>query len=162
VDFLIMPPESQKMMAEFFATIDTILFGRKTLEARDKMAGGEAPAGPWQTYVFSRTLVPGSRCGITITNQTPLEFVQEIRTRPGKHIFHMGGGELARSFLEEDLVDELWLGIVPVLLGQGIPLFPAGFPQRNFKLTACDSMSRGLVSVKYTRVRPKQKRDWRA
>jgi dihydrofolate reductase len=44
------------------------------------------------------------------------------------------GGELARAFLDEDLVDRLRLGVVPVLLGEGIPLFPSGFPQRNFTL----------------------------
>ena len=43
----------------------------------------------------------------------------------------MGGGELAREFLREDLVDEMRLGIVPVLLGEGIPLFPSGFPERE-------------------------------
>jgi dihydrofolate reductase len=36
----------------------------------------------------------------------------------------MGGGELARSFLKDDLVDGLHLSVVPVLLGEGIPLFP--------------------------------------
>jgi dihydrofolate reductase len=39
----------------------------------------------------------------------------------------MGGGELACEFLKADLVDELYLGVVPVLLGNGIPLFPPGF-----------------------------------
>lgn len=46
----------------------------------------------------------------------------------------MGGGELAREFLKADLVDELHLGVAPVLLGAGIPLFPSSFPQRNFAL----------------------------
>jgi len=46
----------------------------------------------------------------------------------------MGGGELARDFLKADLVDALYLGIVPSLLGAGIPLFPSGFPQREFTL----------------------------
>ncbi len=44
----------------------------------------------------------------------------------------MGGGELAREFFKADLVDELYLGVVPVLLGEGIPLFPSGFPQGIF------------------------------
>ena len=46
----------------------------------------------------------------------------------------MGGGELARAFLKDDLVDELVLGVVPILLGNGMPLFPAAFPQRDFVL----------------------------
>lgn len=65
----------------------------------------------------------------------------------------MGGGELAREFLKADEVDELYLGIVPVLLGEGVPLFPSGFPQRDFTLGECKSYSKGLVSLTYKRKR---------
>jgi len=41
-------------------------------------------------------------------------FIEKLRKRSGKNIWLMGGGELARSFLKEDLVDELYIGIVPV------------------------------------------------
>jgi len=69
----------------------------------------------------------------------------------------MGGGELARAFLDADLIDRLHLGIVPVLLGEGIPLFPSGFPRRDFTLLENKSYSRGLISLKYERSRPKRK-----
>ena len=69
--------------------------------------------------------------------------------RPGKDIWMMGGGELAREFLRADLIDQLHLGIVPTRLGEGIPLFPAGFPQRNFKLVENRTYSKGLVVLKY-------------
>jgi RibD C-terminal domain len=65
----------------------------------------------------------------------------------GVEIFMGGGGELCRSFLQEDLVDELYLGLGPVLLGDGIPAFPAKFPRRDFKLTECKSYSNGLVGL---------------
>jgi len=42
----------------------------------------------------------------------------------------MGGGELARDFLKDDVVDELYIGIVPVLIGEGLPLFPVVPPTR--------------------------------
>jgi dihydrofolate reductase len=70
----------------------------------------------------------------------------------------MGGGELAREFLKADLVDELYLGVVPVLLGEGIPLFPTGFPQRNFSLVENKTHSKGLIALKYQRTRSKAKR----
>jgi dihydrofolate reductase len=50
-------------------------------------------------------------------------------------------------------VDEMYLGIAPVLLGEGIPLFPIGFPQREFALTENKSYSEGLVTLKYERTR---------
>lgn len=67
----------------------------------------------------------------------------------------MGGDELARHFLIEDLVDELYLGIVPVLLGAGIPLFPPGFPQHDFTLVENQTFSRGLVALTYRRRKSK-------
>jgi dihydrofolate reductase len=69
----------------------------------------------------------------------------------------MGGGELAREFLKADLVDELYLGVVPVLLGEGIPLFPSGFPQREFSLVENKTFSRSMIALKYKRVRGRAK-----
>jgi dihydrofolate reductase len=65
---------------------------------------------------------------------------------------------LARDFLKADLVDDLELGVVPVLLGDGIPLFPSGFPQRDFKLVENETYSKGLIALKYQRLRPRTKR----
>ena len=111
-----------------------------------------------KTYVLSRKLPPGEREGKIFVNVSPEALVQEIRQTKGKDIWLMGGGEIARDFLQADLVDELHLGVVPVLLGQGLPLFPAGFPQRNFELSENKSFSHGLVSLKYKRVRGKGKK----
>ena len=65
-------------------------------------------------------------------------------------------GQLCCSFLQEDLVDELFLGLGPVLLGDGIPAFPGKFPQRDFKLTECKS--NGSVGLRYERKRTKPSR----
>ena len=85
-----------------------------------------------KTYVLSRTLPPGEREGKIFVNVSPEALVEEIRQRKGKDIWLMGGGEIARDFLKADLVDELHLGVVPVLLGEGLPLFPSGFPSAQF------------------------------
>jgi dihydrofolate reductase len=150
-DFLIMPQEAGKVMEEFFSSLDTIVVGRKTWSATASMGGG--PSGPWTTYVFSRSQPPGERDGVTFVNQSPAEFIGTLRKRRGKNIFLMGGGELARSFLDADLVDELSLGIMPVLLGDGIPMFPNGFPQRNFQLIENKTYAPGLVYLSYRRER---------
>ena len=109
------------------------------------------------TYVFSRTQPPGERDGVIFTRQSPAAWLRKIRARPGKHSFHMGGGELARSFLQADLIDELYLGIVPILLGRGIPFFPAGFPQRDFTLVENKTYSKSQISLTYRRIRSKRK-----
>ena len=155
VDYLVMPKEAAKVAADFYASIDTIVFGRKTFDAMQRMmAKGEheGPAGPWKTYVFSRTLPSGERDGMTFVKESPAAFIRKLRKKPGKHICHMGGGELARSFLQADLVDEIWMHVVPILLGAGIPIFPAGFPQRDFKLVQCRTYGND-VSLIYSRAR---------
>jgi len=65
---------------------------------------------------------------------------------------------LARGFLEQDLVDELFIGVGPVLLGDGVPGFPAKFPQRDFLLTECKAYSNGSVGLRYQRLRTKTSR----
>lgn len=152
VDFLFMPKDFSS--SDFMAFVDAELMGRKTYEISLKLG---AKYNSTSTYVFSRSIAPGRRDGVTFTRDTPERLVHELRTHKGKNIWLMGGGELTREFLQADLVDEIHLGIVPVLIGEGIPLFPATFPQRNFKLIENKTYSRGLISLKYKRERKRSR-----
>jgi dihydrofolate reductase len=147
VDFLFMPEDYS--MAPFIETVDTAIMGRKTYDVSRAMGGsfGQGMA----TYVYSRTIKPGEQDGVTVVQGAAAPLIQSLRQTPGKDIWLMGGGDLARQFLEEDLVDELYLGVLPVLIGSGIPAFPGGFPQRDFELTESKSFSRGLLALKYRR-----------
>jgi dihydrofolate reductase len=152
LDFLFMPKDYSN--AQFFKTIDTTLMGRKTYEVAMKM-GGPPKNSNMAMYVFSRSLPQGERQGMIFVDCSPAELVGRLRKTPGKDIWLSGGGELVRDFLKADLVDEIHLGIVPTLIGEGIPLFPAGFPQREFLLIANETYAKGMVVLKYKRVRPK-------
>jgi len=157
VDFLFMPKDYS--MSPFFKTIDTAIMGRKTYEVGLKMGGAGAFGGSSMIYyVMSRSQPAGERGGVIFTKQKPAELIAQIRKHRGKNIWHMGGGELAREFLKADLVDEIYLGVVPVLLGEGLPLFPSSFPQRNFALLENKSYSKGLIALKYRRLCTKAKR----
>jgi Dihydrofolate reductase len=154
VDFLFMPKDYS--MAEFFKRIDATVMGRKTYDVSLKMGGGMSSPGI-SSYVFSRSLEAGERGGVTIVRETPKELIEALRKKEGKDIWLMGGGELTQEFLREDLVDELYLGIVPTLIGEGIPAFPSGFPQREFKLTENKTFSKGLIALKYERTKTARK-----
>lgn len=155
VDFLFLPKDYS--MAPFFATIDAAIMGRKTYEVSLKFGGGSMGGSKMESYVLSRSLTPAVNKRLTITGEAPASLIARLREKAGKDIWLMGGGEVARDFLKADLVDELYLGVVPVLLGEGIPLFPAGFPQRDFALIENKSYSQGLIAVRYERVRAKVK-----
>src|SRR5450432_2017201 len=161
MDYLVIDKEGEAVMADFFAKIDTTIMGRKTAAATAEMRAemhktGEIPEMPaMSTYVFSRRWKPGKRDGFEVVDGSLTAFVKKLKRRQGKDIYLGGGGKLCRSFLQEDLVDELYLGLGPVLLGDGIPAFPAKFPQRNFKLIECKSYSNGSVGLRYDRIRTK-------
>src|SRR5215475_9606145 len=154
VDFLFMPKDY--WMGDFFKTIDTAVPGRKTYDDGLKMGGSFT--GKTKYFVFSKTLPPGERNHVTFTNDSPSSVVAEIRKKQGKHIWLMGGGILIRDFLKEDLVDELYIGVVPTLIGEGIPLFPSGFPQREFDLIENKTYSQSFIAFRYERARKKKSR----
>lgn len=160
MDYLKMTQEGEAVMMEFFSGIDTVLMGRKTHRVSSAMQQEEgAPEMPgFVNYVFSRRLKPGKHKGYEVVNGPLKPFVAKLKAQKGKDIYLGGGGELARSFLQEDLVDELFVGLVPILLGEGVPAFPPSFPQRDFKLTKCKAYPDGSVELRYGRVRTKSAR----
>ena len=111
----------------FFKTIDAVLMGRKSWDVALEMTPPEKrnanPYGAMETYVFSNTLETSGVEGVEIVSGDLKEFVGNLRARDGKNIWLSGGGDLAKSFLNENLVDEIHLGITPHLLGSGLPLF---------------------------------------
>jgi dihydrofolate reductase len=160
MDFLVLDKEGEALMMDFFAKIDTTIMGRKTAAAAAEMRkSGEIPEMPGiSNYVFSRRWKPGKRDGFEVVTGSLTAFVKKLKRRPGKDIYLAGGGELCRSFLQEDLIDELFIGVGPILLGDGIPGFPRKFPQRDFKLTECKSYANGSVGLRYERMRTKTNR----
>src|SRR5258707_1002883 len=129
LDFLVIDKEGESLMADFRSKIDTTIMGRKTAAATAKMReGGEIPETPGMAnYAVSRRWKPGKREGCEVVSGSLKAFERKLKRRPGKDIYLAGGGELARSFLQEDLVDELFIGLGPILLGDGTPGFRASF-----------------------------------
>jgi dihydrofolate reductase len=155
LDFMVVDEQGEALMMEFFSNIDTTIMGRKTAAASSEFKQtGELPHMEGTVnYVFSRRWKPGKRKTFEVVGESPTAFVKRLKRRKGKNIYLGGGGELIRSFLREDLVDEIFLGVFPVLLGDGIPGFPPKFPQRDFKLTECTSYPGGSVALRYERAR---------
>jgi dihydrofolate reductase len=120
-DWIAMDPDID--FAAMMARFDTYLVGRKTYDAMRKMGGGGEVAPGSRSYVFSRTLPPGERDGVTFSADA-VDVATRLRTEPGKDIAIFGGGELFRSLLAAGLVDGVEVSLVPVLLGGGIPLLP--------------------------------------
>lgn len=121
-------------MNDFFKTIDTVIMGRKTWEVARAHGMAETGFANMRNYVFSRTLPKGVRHGVEFVSGDPRAFVARLKRRRGKDIWLCGGGEVAREFLKRGAIDEIGVGIVPMLIGSGRPTFPPGFDDVRLEL----------------------------
>ena len=171
LDWLHFSRDVEGVMAAYWATIDTVLMGRKTwggaLEAGEKQAkprkqrkqekerkegnrGKQAnPFGGMRTYVFSRTLTEIPHPGVELVREDAGAFVRELKRHPGKGICVMGGGELARSLFEAGVIDEVGLNVHPILLGSGVPLFRDAGRRVALDLTESRVIDGGCVLSTY-------------
>ena len=138
------PPPSETEMNDFLSGIDTIFMGRKSFE----MAGASMFPDK-QSYVFSNTLkqTTGNE---KIVSGDILHAVNEIRKQPGKNIWLFGGGSLITHFINHQLVDEMWLRLVPIVLGSGTPLFQNINGRQHF-IAKSAATSNGYFSLTLTR-----------
>jgi dihydrofolate reductase len=149
VDWLLWSDEAFAVMNDYWKTIDTVLMGRKTYEVAVRRHGKGGSYPGIHTYVFSRTLPEGEHSGLTIVASDAVEFVRALKQQAGKDICLMGGGELAKSFFESGLIDEVGFNLHPVLLGSGIPLYHAMTRQIDLELVDCKPFKNGCVMVTY-------------
>jgi dihydrofolate reductase len=110
--------------------------------------GGQSGA---QTIVFSRTLREEDYPNITIVSENSEQALTDLKAKPGKDIWLFGGGSLFRSLLEARLVDAVEVSVIPVLLGEGIPLLPPKPSSERFRLRLVSSRAfkTGILSLEY-------------
>ena len=141
------PHDEDHGLEEFFQSVDTVLIGRKT---HDLMVSVGQPVFPGMTnYVFTRKAHPPKSKGVHWVNEDAEDFVRDLRERNGNKIWLAGGSELARTFFEAGLVDELRMAIVPILLGSGIPLFPKLRCELPLRLMEEKAFSDGVMRLFY-------------
>jgi dihydrofolate reductase len=87
---------------------------------------------------------------VTIVAEGAEETVAALRAETGKDIWLFGGGSLFRSLLDAGLVDTVEVAIMPVLLGEGIPLLPSPARQTKLMLTGHKVYKTGIVSLEYS------------
>ena len=129
-DWIVMDPEID--FGQLFSAYDTLLMGRKTWETAKSQGGAGMPG--MKSYVFSKTLRPAECKGATLSSDRPRR-VRELKQQPGKAIWLFGGGGLFKSLLELGLVDQVQVGVIPVVLGSGLPLVehPAGLAKLKLR-----------------------------
>ncbi|TDH21684.1 dihydrofolate reductase [Segetibacter sp. 3557_3] len=134
---------------DFISTVDTVLVGRKTYEWVMKQVS-EFPHSGKQTFVITRT-ARAKEGNIEFYTGDIRELVTKLKHAPGNNIFCDGGADLVNSLLQDDLVDEFILSIIPVLVGAGTRLFGDDRPEHTLKLVSIKQFESGLVQIHYKR-----------
>ena len=133
----------------FYDSVDTVLMGRLTYE---EILGFDVdwPYGNCKTGVFSRN----PDLALT-TPQTQLvsgdikNYITELKQQEGKDIWLVGGGSLLTAFLNKSVVDEMIISIAPVIIGDGLPLFPNMPKETSLELVNSISYDTGFVTLTY-------------
>ena len=141
-------------MGRFFKTIDTILWGRKTYDKGIELGTKASDFGPGiKNYVFSRQPRQSQESGVEFVNERIKPFAGRLRAEPGKDIWMMGGGEIIASFLDEGEIDEFSIHVIPILIGEGIPLVQPRHRSIPLKLLATKKFPDGVVHLRYRVIR---------
>ena len=106
---------------EFYSTVDALVMGRNTFDWIQNY--GSWPYGDKPTWVCTTKSI-NSMEGCNLQNgTTPTDAYKEAQEQGIKHLWLVGGGKLASSFLEENLLTHLSISQMPIILGKGIKLF---------------------------------------
>jgi dihydrofolate reductase len=133
---------------EFIATVDALVIGRKTFET--VLTFGTWPYGKKPVFVLSTTPLAPAPAGAVVEHMsgTPAEVVSRLDARGVRHIY-VDGGVTIQRFLQTGLIQRLVVTRVPVLIGNGIPLFGAVPHDILLKHIATRQYASGLVQSEY-------------
>ena len=137
----------------FFGSIDVLVMGRGSFEK--VLEFDPWPYGTKPVVVLSSSLteVPEAlRKTVKIESASPQALVDKLSQEGFRHIY-LDGGQIIQSFLREGLVDDMVLTSIPVLIGEGRPLFGSLKKDIKLRLVACQSWPNGLVQSTYVVVK---------
>jgi dihydrofolate reductase len=140
-------PKGSYGMAAFYKSVDTVLMGRKTYDIALKF-GQESYPGK-KNYIFSRTRRRSSAPDVEFVNESVTDFVNQLRSVEGKNIWLVGGGGLTASFLDEGQIDEFIIHVIPVFIGEGIPLIQPRHRTVPLTLISSKAYPDGVVRLRY-------------
>ncbi len=146
LDALDISPE-ESGYEDFFKSIDALVMGRNTYDFI--VAYGEWPYGDKPAWVCStREVDPMSGCNLQ-NGRSPQEVFEEAKALGVKHLWLVGGGEVAAAFLQLKVVTHLSISHMPIILGGGIKLFGDLSAPVNIRQECVEVMPSGFLQLDY-------------
>jgi dihydrofolate reductase len=155
-------PELEKLSIEQLHSADYLVFGRVTYEGMStywKNAEGDVAEGEIAELmnnipklIFSKTLKEVDWNNSTLINENASAEISRLKAKGGRDMYVFGSADLSETFINDDLFDEYRIGIAPVILGSGRPLFKQGISSRTLSLVSTQQLSPGGVVLKLTKI----------
>lgn len=144
------PKEGDYGYSDLLNRTNVIIMGRKSYDMIIGF-GIDWPYPEHKSYVITTdSKYTSSTPNTEIISTNVNEFITQLKLNNDKDIWLMGGGKLISHFLMENLLDEMILTSVPVMLGNGISLFPSSPKGSNWSLLKSEVFETGLVNNTYT------------
>jgi dihydrofolate reductase len=145
-DWIGMDPEVD--FDQLWSRFDILLMGRKTYETA-RTGFEQFGTQESEIVVASRTLRREDAPKVTIVSDLTLDAIASLRVRAKKDIWLFGGGELFRSLLAIGAVDSVEAAVIPILLGDGLPLLPSYAQRISLNLVEHKAFHSGRMWLKY-------------
>ncbi|MDL2213701.1 dihydrofolate reductase family protein [Bacteroides sp. OttesenSCG-928-D19] len=134
---------------DFYKSVDIVIMGGQTY--RDILNMDFVwPYKDKMTYVITRNPME-TKENVHLITENIIEEISKLREENGKDIWLVGGGQLITMLLNQDMVDEMAITTIPVLLGNGIPLFSSSLKELKWKLQESVSYDNGVLKTTYIR-----------
>ena len=148
--------ELERLSIEQLHSADYLVFGRVTYEGMAAYwtnAEGEIAdlMNSIPKLVFSKTLKNAGWNNTTLISENASDEIRRLKATGGKDLYVFGSANLSETFINDNLFDEYRIGIAPVILGSGRPLFRQGISTKNLTLVSSKPLLTGGVILKYTK-----------
>lgn len=149
-------PELEKLSIDQLHSADYLVFGRVTYEgmaAHWTKAEGEIAdlMNNIPKLVFSKTLKTADWNNTTLIKENASAEIKKFKEQGGKDMYVFGSANLSETLVNDNLFDEYRIGIAPVILGGGRPLFRQGISPKDLTLVSTQQLINGGVVLKYTK-----------
>lgn len=142
--------ENRDAYSEFVKDVDTILMGWNTYhQVTTELSPTEWVYADFTTYVLTHKDIPSTE-QIRFTDKSPRDLLEQLKSEEGKHIWICGGANLVQQLMQDDLIDQYYISVIPTLLGSGIRLFENTEKEIKLRLLKTQTYN-GIIDLIYER-----------
>lgn len=130
--------------------VDTVVMGRKTYDqVVNELAPNDYPYADFDNYIMT-THPTTSADNIHFVDGDVVQLIRDLRNQSGKDIWIIGGSSVIAPLVNSDLIDTYEIGVIPIVLGKGIPLFTDEVELKELDLKSAKKIN-GIAYLEYSK-----------